>query len=274
MRPGSTQAALWKRGAPRSLRGTSAAHAARMAASILIGTAGWSITRAEKPLFPAEGTHLEKYARVLPVAEINSSFYRPHRTELYAKWAASVPDDFRFAVKVPKTITHERRLLDCEEPLAAFLDEVQGLGAKLGCLLVQLPPSFAWEESLAGAFLEVFRALHDGPIALEPRHPTWFGRAPGAQLTEYDVARVAADPARVAAAARPGGSRSISYFRLHGSPRIYWSRYEPAWIEALAAQLTAAARRSRAVWCVFDNTASSSALPNALELIERIGVRR
>ena len=244
-----------------------------MAASILIGTAGWSITRAEKPLFPAEGTHLEKYARVLPVAEINSSFYRPLRPELYAKWASGVPEDFRFAVKIPKTITHERRLLDCEEPLAALLDEVQGLGAKLGCLLVQLPPSFAFDASLAGAFLEVFRALHDGPIAFEPRHATWFGRAAGALLMEYDVARVAADPARVAAAARPGGSRAISYFRLHGSPRIYWSRYEPAWLDALAAQVAMAARRSRQVWCIFDNTASSAALPNALELMDRLALR-
>ena len=135
---------------------------------------------------------------------------------------------------------------------------------------MQLPPSFEYDESLAGAFLEVFRALHDGPIAFEPRHPTWFGRAANALLAEYDVARVAADPARVAAAARPGGSRGISYFRLHGSPRIYWSRYEPAWIDALAAQVATAARRSRAVWCIFDNTASSSALPNALDLIERV----
>lgn len=241
-----------------------------MSAPILIGTAGWSITRAEQPRFASEGTHLERYSRVLPVAEINSSFYRPHRPELYAKWAAGVPDDFRFSAKIPKVITHERRLLDCEEPLAAFLDEVAALGTKLGCLLVQLPPSFEYDESLAGAFLEVFRALHEGPIALEPRHATWFGRAPAALLAEYDVARVAADPARVPAAARPGGARDLAYYRLHGSPRIYWSRYEAGYIEELAARLTASARRAREVWCIFDNTASSSAMPNALETMDRL----
>src|SRR4051812_36775637 len=144
------------------------------AGRLFIGTAGWSLPRLEHPRFPSEGPHLERYARVLEAAEINASFYRPLRVELYAKWAASVPDHFRFSVKLPKTITHEQRLLDCDEHLAAFLDQVDGLGDKLGCLLVQLPPSFEYNDSLAGAFFCVFRALHDGPVALEPRHESWF----------------------------------------------------------------------------------------------------
>src|SRR4051794_33403918 len=137
-----------------------------MTALVFVGTAGWSLPRAEQPRFPGDGTHLERYARVLRGAEINASFYRSLRPALYAKWAAAVPDDFRFAVQVPKSVTHERRLLDWEELLAAFLDEVASLGEKLGPLLVQLPPSLEYEASLAGAFLAVLRALHDGPVAL------------------------------------------------------------------------------------------------------------
>ena len=233
---------------------------------IIVGTAGWSLSRADQPRFPAEGTHLERYAGVFAGAEINASFYRPLRPELYAKWAASVPSHFRFAVKIPKAITHERRLLDCEEPLAAFLDQVVGLGDRLGCLLVQLPPSLEYEPSLAGAFFAVLRALHDGPVALEPRQATWFTAAAEELLVEYDIARVAADPARVPDAAAPGGSPTVVYYRLHGSPRIYWSRYEPAWLQALASRLAATSARAGMGWCIFDNTASSSAIPNALEL--------
>ena len=240
------------------------------AGALVVGTAGWSLPRDVQPRFPAEGTHLQRYAGVLAGTEVNASFYRPLRPQLYAKWAASVPARFRFAVKVPKAITHERRLLDAEEPLVAFLDEVAGLGATLGCLLVQLPPSLAYEPSVAGAFLAVLRALHDGPVALEPRHATWFTGGAAALLREYGVARVAADPARVPEAAVPAGAPELAYFRLHGSPRVYWSRYDERWLDALAGQVERAAGRARAVWCIFDNTAGGAALPNALELLARL----
>src|SRR5918993_2432455 len=72
---------------------------------IVIGTAGWSIPRAVAHEFTASGSHLERYARVLNGAEINSSFHRPHARAVYARWAAATPDDFRFSVKLPRTIT-------------------------------------------------------------------------------------------------------------------------------------------------------------------------
>jgi uncharacterized protein YecE (DUF72 family) len=270
MEPAGTRSGNGKFSVRRALTGgKSPDYTQPMRALLYTGTAGWSLPRAEQGRLPGEGTHLERYARVLRGAEINASFYRSLRPELYARWAAAVPDDFRFAVKVPKSITHERRLLDCEEPLAGFLDEVAALGEKLGPLLVQLPPSLAYDASLAGAFLEVLRALYDGLVALEPRNATWFTTEAAGLLTDYAIARVAADPARVPEAAVPGGWRDLAYFRLHGSPRIYWSRYDAAWLDALATQVTAAMRSAREVWCIFDNTASSSALPNALELLER-----
>ena len=122
-----------------------------MTARIFVGTAGWSLPRADQGRFASEGTHLVRYAQTLTGAEINSSFYRPHSVQLYCKWAAATPDGFRFSVKMPKTITHEKRLLDCEELVCAFLDQTQGLGDRLGCILVQLPPSLEYDASLAGA---------------------------------------------------------------------------------------------------------------------------
>jgi uncharacterized protein YecE (DUF72 family) len=239
-------------------------------ASIHIGTAGWSLPVALQPRFPGEGTHLERYARVLGAVEINSSFYRPHRPATYARWAAGVPEGFRFAVKVPRAITHERRLRDCEAPLDELLGQARALGETLGCLLVQLPPALRYDAAVAEAFLTALRARHDGPVALEPRHATWFGDAAERVMREHGVARVAADPARVPEAGVPGGAGELVYLRLHGSPRIYHSPYDDAALDALAARIAAASRRARAVWCIFDNTASGHALPNALGLVRRL----
>ena len=120
--------------------------------SVQVGCAGWSIPREYAEHFPAGGTHLERYAQRLPAVEINSSFYRPHRPQTYARWAASVPDTFRFAVKVPKEMTHTRRLRDSAEPLDRFLSAVAALGPMLGPLLIQLPPSLRFDAVIGAAF--------------------------------------------------------------------------------------------------------------------------
>jgi len=97
-----------------------------------IGTAGWSVPSRYAAEVPPGGSHLERYARRLNAVEINSSFYRPHQHKTYARWAQSTPPGFRFAVKVPKAITHESRLADCGARLDRFVAEVAGLGDKLG----------------------------------------------------------------------------------------------------------------------------------------------
>jgi uncharacterized protein YecE (DUF72 family) len=235
-----------------------------------IGCAGWSLPRAEQERFPAEGTHLERYAGRFPAAEINSSFYRPHRPATYARWRESVPPSFRFSVKVPKAITHTLRLRDAAEPLAAFLAETAGLGEKLGCLLVQLPPSLQFEAETTRDFLATLRSLSTVPAACEPRHASWFTEEAGETLAAFSVARVAADPARVPEAAEPGGAPDLVYHRLHGSPRIYYSEYAPAYLDDLAARIRRDTGAGRDVWCIFDNTASGAATANALDLLTRL----
>jgi uncharacterized protein YecE (DUF72 family) len=230
-----------------------------------VGTAGWSIPRASAPECPGEGTHLERYARRLLSTEINSCFYRPHATGVYAKWAASTPPGFRFAVKLPKVITHDQRLARARAPLDRFLDESSGLGVKRGPILIQLPPSFAFEARLAGRFLALLRSRHDGPVVCEPRHASWASDAAEALLAQHRVARVAADPAPFPEAATPGGWPGLVYYRLHGSPRTYWSRYDAVRLRAWVGALGRLPDDVQA-WCVFDNTASGAALPNALEM--------
>ncbi|CAN5652622.1 DUF72 domain-containing protein [soil metagenome] len=242
---------------------------------IAIGTAGWSIPRAVAPAFPGDGSHLERYSRVLPSAEINSSFHRPHAHAVYARWAAATPADFRFSVKLPRTITHEGELRRARRPLEVFLrEQASGLGEKLGPLLVQLPPSLLFNPRVARPFFAAIRDLHAGSVVCEPRHESWFGGQAEELMMTYRVARVATDPSRIRAALTPGGWRGapedpsirpLVYYRLHGSPRKYWSRYDPARLERWADELVGF-NGTMDVWCIFDNTASGAAAANALEM--------
>ncbi|MEG3152577.1 DUF72 domain-containing protein [Sphingomonas sp. ZT3P38] len=232
---------------------------------IRIGTAGWSLYKAADDGFPAAGSALERYAAVFGAAEINSSFHRSHRPATYARWAGSVHDSFRFAVKLPKTITHQQRLIDCEDLLIRFADEVSGLGEKRGPILVQLPPKLAFEAQIAADFFGLVRTLFGGQLVCEPRHAGWFTSAADALLVAHQVARVAADPAPVPEAAEPGGWPGLRYTRLHGSPRTYWSAYDEAAIERHAAEARAADVES---WTIYDNTASGAAVGNALAMLQ------
>jgi uncharacterized protein YecE (DUF72 family) len=239
-----------------------------------IGCAGWSLPRAVQDAFGAGASHLARYATRLPVTEINSSFHRPHRRSVYEKWAASVPDGFRFCAKVPKAITHERRLAACEDLLDAFLAESGGLGDQLACLLVQLPPSFAFDAPPVTAFLRTLRARFARGIALEPRHASWFTQEADALLRAHQVARVLADPVRHEAATAPGGWPGLVYLRLHGSPRVYYSAYDTALLQQLAARLRQSEAEGADCWCIFDNTAAGAATANALELQRLLEERR
>ncbi len=238
--------------------------------AVRIGTAGWSIPKEHAAPFPAAGSHLERYGAVFNAVEINSSFYRPHRRSTYERWAASVPEDFRFAVKVPKSITHERRLKSAEDLLDRFLAEVSGLGAKLGPLLVQLPPSLAFESGVADRFLSMLRARVESGIVCEPRHASWFTPEVNDLLRQLRVARVAADPPPVTGADEPGGWQGVSYHRLHGSPRIYYSAYDSEDLASIARRLIGAAMTSAETWCIFDNTAAFAATGDALTTRSRV----
>jgi uncharacterized protein YecE (DUF72 family) len=239
-------------------------------APIYVGRAAWSLAKRQQGYFPEIGSHLERYAGRLPAVEINSSFYRRHQAKTYARWAASVPADFRFSAKVPKAITHELRLVGAEPRLGRFLAEVSALGERLGCLLVQLPPSLAFDPSVARSFFEALRARHTGGLVFEPRHPTWFTDEAERLLVELEIGRVAADPPCGGASTEPAGWPGIVYYRLHGSPRIYYSNYDDAFLDALALRLLEHARSDVPVWCIFDNTALDHATMNALALVERL----
>ena len=230
-----------------------------------IGCSGWSIPKEFSAEFSTEGSHLQRYSRRLSCTEINSSFYRPHRQQTWERWAASVPEGFRFSIKAPKAITHERLLACSPAELTTFLKQLKPLGKKLGPILFQLPPSLEFDATNAKNFLSLLRELHAGEVAWEPRHQSWFEHPAEALLTHFEIARVGADPAVVPAAAHPSGWEKLSYFRLHGAPRKYYSTYNSDFLRELAVQIDHL-RQCSSVWCIFDNTASGAAAGNALEL--------
>lgn len=239
---------------------------------IRIGCAGWSIGSMHAGLFDDGDSMLARYATRFDTVEINSCFYRPHQPKTYERWAASVPADFRFSVKLPRSITHEARLVGGEDLLARFLGETAALGHKLGGILVQLPPSLPFDAAVADAFFERLRASTGAPLACEPRHRSWFDAAVAPLWARYDVTRVAADPARVPDAARAAGQGAWRYWRWHGSPRIYYSGYDDAALQALARELVARARSDREAWCILDNTAEGHAVTDAARLQALCGI--
>lgn len=192
------------------------------------------------------------------------------------RWAESTPESFRFSYKLPKSITHKARLRNAEDLLCTFFDEVDGLGSRLGVLLVQLPPSLEFDVQLVSEFFSVLRREDARRhtcrlVACEPRHPSWFTPEANDLLDELEVAGVAAHPPRPGQNFQPYGFGGLNYFRLHGAPRIYYSEYSEAELQTLMQQLTRAATAKIETWCIFDNTAKGHAVGDALRLRELLG---
>jgi uncharacterized protein YecE (DUF72 family) len=224
-----------------------------------IGTAGWSVP----PNAAESGTRLQRYSSKLSCVEVNSTFYRAHRSTTWRKWAAETPDFFRFSIKAPRSITHDAKLHGVQNLLVDFLSQIEPLGEKTGPLLFQLPPSLRFDAALAEDFLALFGSLYKKEIALEPRHGSWFTSEADALLETHRIARVAADPPKGASqAANSGGDFSLAYYRLHGSPRTYYSNYNEDFLRPLASKT----RALQNAWIIFDNTALGHAFTNALQL--------
>ena len=236
-----------------------------------IGVAGWSIPSAHADSVPAGGTHLQRYARTFNAVEVNRTFYALPRVATVRRWVESVPEHFRFSLKLSKRVTHELKFQHAVPALQEFISLAMEFGEKLGPVLVQTPPSLEAEDHVLD-FLEQFRELFDGTLVMEPRHPSWTKAPIHVRLKELRIARVAADPAKVPDLAEPGGDRSTAYFRLHGAPRIYWSVYTDEMLMEWAGRIREAMGASKDVWVIFDNTARDAAFPNALRMRELLGL--
>ena len=166
-------------------------------------------------------------------------------------------------MKVPKSVTHVAGLALPE--LKRFVGESAGLGEKLAVFLIQFPPTRSFDEDEAHALFEALRALSPATLVCEPRHVSWFAPSVDHWFNERRVGRVAADSARTEGAEKPGGWQGIRYFRLHGSPRIYYSAYDDDALCEIRRRLVTS-KGTAENWCIFDNTALGAAMENALEL--------
>jgi len=269
---------------------------------VRIGTSGWSYPHWRGRFFPdgmPATRQLRFAAERMDALEVNTTFYGSARPTTFTAWRAEVADlpDFRFAVKGSRYITHMKKLRDVETPLANFF--ATGpllLGATLGPILWQLPPNLAFHEELLDAFFDLLprdaaaaqklAAKHDarfegrasterGPglgarapltYAVEPRHPSFDDEAFVALCNRRRVAIVHADTAgRHVALEAPGAH--LAYLRLHGSRKLYASRYRDDELETWAARV----RRLEAgceVYVFFDNDARAYAAHDAIRLRE------
>ena len=230
----------------------------------LIGTASWSVARAAASHFPSAGSHLQRYSATLPCVEVNTAFYRHHSPATWARWAAATPAGFLFSVKLHRDITHTHRLRVSVQAIADCLSPVKALGSKLSVLLVQLPPSLAFDRAVADAFFDALRLSWQGAAVVEARHASWAADQATAVLERTKVGRVIADPDKCPAAVV--STCPVVYFRLHGSPDMYKSTYSDDALHEWAARMRGHVEAGARVWCVFDNTQFGHATENAVTL--------
>lgn len=204
---------------------------------------------------------LREYASRFSSIEINSTFEELPDRDTFAAWAEAVPEDFRFAIVVPKNISHQTRLRDTDL-LDEFLNCIAPLGQKLGPLVFQLPSDLDFDVQTVPHFFAKLRRRHDGPVVCAPRHPTWFSPSIDLLLNNHRISRIASDPAPATGAAYPGGFNQLIYYRLQGSPRVRHSGYTEEYLQELADRLRPDLPE-KDVWCIFDNTADGFAAGNA-----------
>lgn len=158
------------------------------------GTSGFSFKEWKGPFYPAKlpaGEMLAWYAQKLPTVEINNTFYRMPRPELFESWVVQVPARFRFAVKAPRRITHVKQLSNCEQEAGWFFEALKALGPRLGVVLFQLPPHSRVGVDKLKRFLEL--VPESVPAAFEFRHPSWHDEAVFSALGGRGAAWVTSD---------------------------------------------------------------------------------
>lgn len=245
------------------------------AGKLHVGTSGWSYAHWARGRFYPRGLKagewLQFFAERFATVEVNTTFYRLPGETMVTRWAAVTPPDFRFALKLWRRITHEKRLIDCGEEVREFFAAVAPLGAKRGPLLVQLPPSQRRDTARLDTFLaDLKEAAGRTPwhVAVECRNRDWIGDELTDVLDRHDAALCLADMPRCSTT-EPNAS-SFVYVRRHGPTGHYQERYSGAVIRKDAARVREWLDAGRDVFVYFNNDIEGYAVENARELIEAV----
>jgi uncharacterized protein YecE (DUF72 family) len=240
---------------------------------VLIGCSGWNYADWRGPFYPARGCPtnrwLEFYARNFPTVEVNSTFYRLASRDAVARWLTQTPEDFIFAPKISRYITHIKRLGDMEQPVARYYERIEPLvdSPKFGPVLWQLPENFHRSDE---RLLNALDNLPPGRHAFEFRHPSWFNEDVYAMLRARDVALVIGDHPE-----RPFQSHEFTtdftFVRFHYGKRGRGGNYSKTEIEEWAQRIRAW-RRDVAVFAYFNNDWNAYAIRNARTLTNGVSM--
>lgn len=235
-----------------------------------IGTAGWSYRHWVGPFYP-EGTpardYLTYYAGQFRATELNNTFYSLPKSESFRAWAAATPQDFVFACKASRYITHMKKLKDPQASTRKFLEAIDVLGDKCGPVLLQLPPNWGVDTVRLRSFLE---GLPGGyRYAFEFRDPSWFDDTVYDLLAAHDAALVIYDLEGWTSPLQ--ATADLVYIRLHGpGEQAYTGSYDAATLESWADRIAGWRAEGRDVYCFFDNDEAGHAPQNALTLQETV----
>ncbi|MBS1662749.1 MAG: DUF72 domain-containing protein [Bacteroidetes bacterium] len=224
---------------------------------IWLGTSGLVLPVPNKNHFPKEyqkGTRLTYYASLFNSIEINSSFYKIPKPDTFAKWAAEVPQDFRFTVKLHQSITHAPNLNYPPENLTRFLHAAAQLRDKRGCLLIQFPASIKSNhlESLENLLHAITHIDNTWKIAVEFRHNSWYHPATTALLDRFKATLVLHD--MPASKILTPNNPPFTYLRFHGPAGDYKGGYTTSTLEEYAKLIKEWQNAGKEVYVYFNNT--------------------
>lgn len=243
-----------------------------MAATIRIGTSGWHYKHWVGKFYPAKlppSRMFEFYQRYFDTVELNNSFYRLPTPEAFVSWREAAPEDFCFAVKGSRFLTHNKKLKEPEQALQNLLPRAELLGAKLGPILFQLPPRWRVNLDRLETFLHALPQAHD--YAFEFREPSWNTDPVYEILRRHNAAYCIHElagfhtPILVTA--------NFVYVRLHGPGGKYQGCYQEEKLAEWAERIEHWSRQLKAVYVYFDNDDSGFAARNALELKKLVASR-
>lgn len=234
-------------------------------AEVRIGTSGWSYKHWREVLYPADVPQrrwLEYYAGQFDTVELNATFYRLPSEKTFEGWRERTPENFRFAVKAPRAITHRKLLADCRDDLNRFLGRVDLLGDRAGPILVQLPPSWECDLPVLREFLGMLPG--EGRFAFEFRTRTWLCDDVYEALGEHNAAVVRVSAPRYPDAEADTGD--LKYLRMHGEEKLYTSKYSDESLAAWADTVAGWVDDGKAVFAYFNNDVEGHAVADARAL--------
>ena len=240
-------------------------------AELLFGTSGWSYNEWVGPFYEKKRGMFTQYTRYFQTAEVNSTFYRYPTANMVRGWYRTSPPNFTFALKLPRLITHKKRLSPeegTEEDLSRFLELIRPLAEKLGPILIQLRPNFTFERDFEAlsSFLEVLPKNYE--FAVEFRHPSWLRGKTWAALEDANVAYTIVDEPLLPPETHI--TADFSYIRWHGRGSRPWYNYEykREELEPWVSRVEEVARETKRLYGYFNNHFHGHAVKNSIEMLE------